>query len=138
LHSTPNGIIPLAERLQVEPAIVNAFVAMSNTNPETRHNAVMPLAEKIGINADVIDAIFTVMKGDLSQGWVKILKLVLDAKALALDDTRVILLKGVIDIILGNWEVKVPIDAFEKAPPKLAGGRRPSIRKLDSLMTTEE
>ena len=131
LHSAPNGIIPLAERLQVEPAIVNAFVAISNGNAETRLNAVTPLAEKIGINPDVIDAIFTVMKGDIMNGWVKVLKLVLDSKVVDVDDSKVVLLKGVIDIIIGNWEVKVPIEAFEKGVGKVHN-------KMDSLMTPAE
>lgn len=113
LHNTPNGIIPLAERLQVEPAIVNAFVAISAHNAEATLTAITPLCEKIGINSHAIDAIFTVMKGDILNGWLKVLNMVMDSKVIG--DNRALLLKAIIDIIQGNWEVKVPIEAFETA-----------------------
>jgi hypothetical protein len=56
LHSTTNGIMPLADRLQLDPLLTNSFVAMSINDHNLRLNAIAALCEKLGLSTpDVVN-----------------------------------------------------------------------------------
>jgi hypothetical protein len=56
-------VIPLATRLEMDPVVMNSFVALQSKNAEARLMAIKPLCEKMGINPpEVVNAIFAVMR----------------------------------------------------------------------------
>lgn len=110
LNSASNGIIPLAERLEVETQITNSFCAMAHGDSTLRFDAITTLCERLQtVRPECVNAILNIMDGDYYKGWSSLLGLVIEQTE---GDPRVKLVQAIMTILSGRWDVKVPDNAF--------------------------
>ena len=70
LNSAPNGIIPLAERLEVETQVTNSFCAMAHGDSTLRNDATTVICDRLQtVRPEPVNALLTIMTGDYFKGW---------------------------------------------------------------------
>ena len=110
----------------MDAVTTNCWAVMALGPGAQRNQAINTIVEKLQLpSADPVNAIFTIMSGDLYEGWNHMLGSVCQKGEK--DDHRVTIVDKIMTILSGHWKFKVP-----KIADDIKEGKSSEPKRMDT------